>query len=276
MRRLLSLAALGVFPAILTAQADCFPGPNSNEAKTFALLSVPLAFTGARAPAVPAHGIGVGLEVASITVVDSATATPTVCRPGKGPENTDAVPVVVRLRFAAAVQGFLLELSWIPPVGVNGVKSNLIGVAIAHPFTLSAKWVLGVRAEGVFGSIHAPIVCDEAAVSDPASECFGGTISNDTWQPGIFGVEAVVGGGGGKVRPHLGLGYTHLSPRFQVNFTNAQGETDNRKVEVDLNRAAVFGGVSVPLGPLLLTGEAYATIGDAVIGRMVLRLPLSK
>ena len=276
MRRLVLLAAIGILPAILPAQDDCFPGPNSNEAKTFALLSVPLAFTGAQAPVARAHGIGVGLEVASIPAVDSGTATPTVCRPGKGPENTDAVPAVARLRFAAGVQGFLLELSWTPPVGVNGVTSNLLGLAISHPFPLSAKWTLGVRAEGVFGGIHGPIVCDDVAVADPASECFGGTISDDTWRPGLFGAEAVVGSGGGKIRPHLGVGYTHLSPRFQVNFTPAQGETDTRKVAVDMNRAAVFGGVTVPLGSLLLTGEAYATIGDAVIARMVLRLPLSK
>jgi hypothetical protein len=43
-----------------------------------------------------------------------------------------------------------------------------------------------------------------------------------------------------------------------------------------MNRAALFGGVTVPIGTLQLTGEAYATIGDAVIGRLVLRLPLSK
>jgi hypothetical protein len=38
----------------------------------------------------------------------------------------------------------------------------------------------------------------------------------------------------------------------------------------------VFGGVTVPVWTLTLTGEAYATIGDAVSGRLVLRLPLSK
>jgi hypothetical protein len=99
-------------------------------------------------------------------------------------------------------------------------------------------------------------------------------VSDDRWQPGVFGLEAVVGGGGGTIRPHLGIGYSHLRPRFQVHFTNAQGETDRRKVEVDLDRTAVFGGLTVPLGALRLTGEAYATLGDAIIGRLVLRAPL--
>jgi hypothetical protein len=268
------LATWLLTPVILTAQADCFPAKNSNEAKTFAILSVPIAFAGARAPVRSPHGVSFGVEVADLPAVDRATATPTACRPGKGPENTDPIPVVVRPRFSVAAQGFLFEVAWIPPVRVSGVKANLVSLAIARPFALAPHWALGIRAEGVLGALHAPIVCDEEAVKDITSECSGGTGSDDRWQPGVFGVEAVVGGGGGTVRPHLGVGYTHLRPRFQVHFTNAQGETDRRRVAVDLDRAALFGGLTVPLGMLRLTGEAYATLGDAVIGRVVLRAPL--
>lgn len=274
MRRRLGLAVVLLqLPALLAAQADCFPSKNSNEAKTFAILSVPIAFTGARAPMKAPRGVSIGVEVANLPSVNRATATPTVCRPGKGPESTDPTPVVVRPRLSLAVQGFLVEASWIPPVRVSGVKANLVSLAIARPFALSAHWTLGIRAEGVLGALHAPIVCDAEALRDPTSECAGGTLSDDRWQPGVFGLEAVVGGGG-KVRPHFGVGYSRLRSRFQVNFTNAQGETDTRRVEVDLNRAALFGGMTVPLGTLRLTGEAYATVGDAIIGRLVVRAPL--
>jgi hypothetical protein len=268
------LALLLLVPGMLTAQADCFPGKESNEAKTFAILSVPLAFTGARAPVGKPRGVSFGVEVANLPSVDAATATPTTCRPGKGPENTDPIPVVVRPRLSAVVGGFLLEAAWMPPVRVSGVKANLVSLAIARPFALRGGWALGVRAEGVLGALHAPIVCDEDALVDPTSECLGGTLSDDRWRPGVFGVEAVVGMGKGKVRPHAGVGYTLLRPRFQVNFTNAQGVTDRRKVEVDLARAALFGGVTFPLGTLRVTAEGYGTVGDAVVGRLVLRAPL--
>lgn len=274
MSRARVLTALLLTPVILHAQGDCFPGKESNEAKTFAILSVPMAFTGARAPMAKPHGVSLGVEVANLPKVDASTATPTICRPGKGPENTDPIPVVVRPRLSAVVGGFLLEAAWIPPVRVSGVKANLVSLAIAHPFALSNSWALGLRAEGVLGALHAPIVCDKDAVQDPTSECSGGTISDDRWSPGVFGVEAVVGGGKGKVRPHLGVGYSMLRPRFQVDFTNGQGETDRRKVEVNLARAALFGGVTFPLGALRVTAEGYGTVGDAVVGRLVVRAPL--
>ncbi len=261
-------------PMVLRAQGDCFPGKESNEAKSFAILSVPMAFTGARAPVGKPRGVSIGVEVANLPKVNDATATPTTCRPGKGPENTDPIPVVVRPRLSAVVGGFLLEAAWIPPVRVRGVKANLVSLAIAHPFALSNGWALGLRAEGVLGALHAPIVCDKAAIRDPASECSGGTISDDRWAPGVFGVEAVVGGGKGRVRPHLGVGYSVLRPRFQVDFTNAQGETDRRKVEVNLERASLFGGVTFPVGVLRVTAEGYGTVGDAVVGRLVVRAPL--
>lgn len=277
MMRLSAWTALLVFaPSSLLAQGDCFPGKASNEAKTFAILAVPIAFTGARAPVAHPRGVSIGFEAANLPTVDRATATPTTCRPGKGPENTDPISVLVRPRLAVVVGGFLLEAAWIPPVRVSGVKANLLSLAVAHPFALSTNWALGVRAEGVLGALHAPIVCDAAAVRDQNSECAGGTISDDRWQPGVFGVEAVVGGGSGKVRPHIGVGYTLLRPRFQVNFTNAQGETDRRRVEVDIERAALFGGVTFPLGALRVTAEGYGTVGDAIVGRVVLRAPLAR
>jgi hypothetical protein len=65
-----------------------------------------------------------------------------------------------------------------------------------------------------------------------------------------------------------------LQPRFQVDFTNSLGSRDRRKVEVDLNRAAILGGVTYQIGPVDLTAEGYATIADAITVRFVLRAPL--
>ncbi|MEP6590834.1 MAG: hypothetical protein ABJC19_06610 [Gemmatimonadota bacterium] len=276
MRTLAWSCLLALAPSSLLAQGDCFPGKESNEAKTFAILSVPLAFTGARAPVRAPHGVSIGVEVASLPGVDRATATPTICRPGKGPENTAPIPLLVRPRLAAVVGGFLLEAAWIPPLRVSGVKANLISLAVARPFAIGRELALGLRVEGVFGALHAPIVCDKDAVRDALSECFGGTLSDDRWRPGVLGVEAVVSGGHGKLKPHLGAGYTLLRPRFQVNFTNAQGETDRRRVEVDLQRTALFGGVTFPLGALRVTAEGYGTLGDAVTARLVVRAPLAR
>ncbi|MGH7592975.1 MAG: hypothetical protein ACRELE_03870 [Gemmatimonadales bacterium] len=261
--------------AALHAQDICVPAKDSHEANTFAALSVPVAFTSAGAPGV-SRGVWLGLEIASLPTVSRADATPTACRPGKGPENTNPIPVLIRPRIALAFRGFVFEASWIPPVRVATVRANLIGLAITHPHPLGHGWVLGLRAEAVLGSLRAPITCDDAALRDVSSDCFGGTRSDDRWQPGVFGAEAVIGGGRGRIRPHLGIGYNWLRPRFEVNFTNAADSTDHRRIQVNLQRVAVFAGVTTRIGWGSVTAEAYSTPADAVTARLVFRTLLGR
>jgi hypothetical protein len=57
-----------------------------------------------------------------------------------------------------------------------------------------------------------------------------------------------------------------------VNFTNSQGSTDNRKVEVNLQRVVAFGGIGwSPAATWELAGELYASPGDAVSVRLAVR-----
>ena len=275
--KLVSLGALLVMAGSsrLSAQDLCVPPTNSHEAKTFAILSVPVAFTGARAPAV-GHGLSIAVEAASLPTVGRTDATPTACRPDKGPENTNPIPGLIRPRVAYATHGLVFEASWIPPVRIDQVRANLIGLAIAHPHPLGRGWVLGLRAEAVLGSLRAPVTCPDAALRDPTSQCFGGTRSDDRWQPGVFGAEAVVGAGRANLRPHFGVGYSVLRPRFEVNFTNAADSTDHRRVEVNLQRIAVFAGVTMRMGSSSLTAEAYSTPADAITARVVVRTLLAK
>jgi hypothetical protein len=270
--RTVLILGLVVVPASLAAQGDCFPGTESNEAQTFAIFSVPLAYSPLSAPARDAPKWRLGLEISSIPNVDDETATPTECRPGKGPENTDLLPALLRPRFAARLgAGFLLDASWIPPVRINGVKSNLFGLALAWSGKMGRSLTLGARLHGTFGEINAPITCPEEALEDPGSECFEGTESDDRYKPNIFGADVRLGLGTSesKVHPYAGVGYNRLQPRFQVNFTNSAGELDDRKVEVDLNRMAVFGGLSWKLSQSLgLAGEVYSTPSDAVTLRI--------
>jgi hypothetical protein len=231
--------ALLVLPGILRAQEDCYPGPESNEAKTLAIFSVPLAYSPLAAPVREQPSWRLGLEVSTIPDVDDETATPTICRPGKGPENTDLLPALVRPRVVARLgAGLVLDASWVPPVRINGVKSNLFGVALGWNSAMSGSVTFGARVHGTFGEVNAPITCPEEALADPASECFEGTESDDSYKPNIFGADVRLGFGAAasKVHPYAGLGYSRLQPRFQVNFTNSAGELDNRRVIVDLNR----------------------------------------
>lgn len=273
-RAIALLAVVLGWPSLASAQADCFPGSESNEAKTLAIFSVPLAFGRGNAPEM-FYGFTAGLELTYLPQVSDAISTPTVCRPGKGPENTDLLFALPRPRLGMPLPlGLTLEASWVPPIRVNGVKANLFGVALEKAFGRVDGLVVAVRAHGTFGTIHAPITCDDDALEDPTSECFGGTKSDDRLSPNIFGVDVAVGGplASGRLRPYAGAGYNRLQPRFQVNFTNKFGELDDRKVEVNLDRLVVFGGATWQVAERWgVSGEIYAAPADAVTARIIVR-----
>jgi hypothetical protein len=258
----------------LAAQSVCQPSASSHEAKTFAIFSVPLAFSAAAPPDV-LPGITVGIEGAYLPRIDQTTATPTICRPGKGPENANLLFALPRPRISLPLPlGLALQASWVPPVRVAGVKANLFGVSLAKSFGSRDGFAVGIHAHATFGSIHAPITCDDAALGDPTSECFGGTRSDDRYSPNIFGADVSLGWqmAGGRLRPYIGGGYNRLRPRFQVNFTNQFGDVDRTRVAVDLDRGVVFGGALWQLSDRLgVVGEFYAAPADAVTWRLAIR-----
>lgn len=266
---------LALSAAVAEAQVLCTPTKDSHEAQLFAALAVPLAYATAEAPGALAPGrVRVGLEGTYLPNIDETTRTATQCRPGKGPEHTDLLFAFPRPRATVGLPGGLqLEASWIPPIRLNGVQSNLLGVALSRGIALGAgRTALTIRAHGTVGRVRAAITCPDEELDNPTSECFQGTRSDDRYHPNSAGLEGVVGWalGGGRVRPFVGGGVNLLRPRFQVNFTNQFGQLDDTKVEVNLTRGALFGGATWAIGRGVdLSGEIYGAPGDAVTGRLL-------
>jgi hypothetical protein len=259
----------------LPAQAVCRPPASSNEAKVFGNFAVPLAFSTLAAPQpVRAGFLRLTLEGSYLPTLDAATRTATICRPGKGPENTDLLFAFPRPRIAVGLPGsLLLEASWIPPVRLNGAKANLGAVALGRGFALGQRGTttVGIRVHATFGVVEAPITCDDEALVDVTSECYQGTRSDDHYHPATYGAEGSVGWrlAGGRVRPYLGGGVNLLRPRFQVHFVNSFGDTDSTRVELNLTRGVAFGGVTWETARGFgLGGEIYAAPADAVTARL--------
>jgi hypothetical protein len=282
MRQFSLILALGVaFPALSVAQSTCNPPKDSHEADLFAHQSVPLAFSIGRGPTLPRPGtITVSLEGTYLPDIDATTATPTFCRPGKGPENVNILFGFVRPRveFALAHGGFV-EVSWDPPIRVKGVKPNLWGFALGRSVPIGASTLFTGRLHALIGSVHGPFTCPESYLNDPASTCNGGSVSDDRYSPNIFGAELGLGWAlsGGRFRPYIGAGYNILHPRFQVNHTDQTGTLDNQKIEVNLTRLALMGGATLALSPSFgISGEVYSQPSDAVTGRVRLSYQFGK
>jgi hypothetical protein len=272
MRLFAALGVLLVLPAVVAGQ-DCNPPKSSNEAKVFAIRGTSIAFSPLEAPVrQPTGAIGLTLEGSYLPKIDSATRVPSVCRPGKPAENTNLLFGFVRPRLVLnSSQGFFLELSWVPPIRINGVKANLFALAGGRTVTLNPASLLRARAYWTGGTIRAPFTCPEYALNDPAYQCGGGKVSDDKYQPNAFGGDFSIGWSLGKLQPYLGIGVNFLRPRFQVNHTDSLGITDNTKVEVNLTRFAAMGGVTLVLSPVFrLGGELYTQPTDVVTGRVFL------
>jgi hypothetical protein len=268
------VSLLAVSPAGLAAQGDCFPSADSHEAQLFAHFSAPLAFSAAQSPwAYRPGSVQVGLEGTYLPDASDRIATPTVCRPGKGPEDVNLLAAFPRPRLAYSLaHGVLLEISWVPPVTINHVRPNLWGFALSRSVPLSPHMVFMGRVHATIGSLKAPFVCSERAIADPTSECSTAKApSKDTYKPNIFGVELAMAfpQAQGRFRPYLGAGYNILHPRFQVYWVNTSNVVDNRKVEVNLSRLALFGGVTLaPAERFNLSFEGYSTPSDLVTARV--------
>jgi len=262
--------------AQLAAQAACRPPADSHEAAIFGNFAVPLSFGPLAAPEPARPGsIRLMLEGSYLPTLDPVTRTSTICRPGKGPENTDLLFAFPRPRVALGLPGgLLLEGSWIPPVRLNGAKADLGAVALGRGFALGrGVTTVGIRAHATFGVVQGPITCDNENIADPTSECYQGTRSDDHYHPGIYGADGSVGWhlAGGRLRPYMGAGINLLRPRFQVHFVNSLGELDSTRVEVNLTRGVAFGGATWETGRGFgLGGEIYTAPADAVTARVAL------
>jgi hypothetical protein len=262
-------------PVGLAGQGICRPAADSHEAQMLAAYSVPIAYAYAGAGPLSPGAARLTLEGTYLPDIDEDLRTATFCRPGKGPEHTDFLFAYPRPRAQLGLpDGFRVEASWIPPVRLNHVKSNLVGLSLERGVPLGSRGAeLDLRAHATFGVVRAPITCDDAELADPTSECFQGTRSDDHYHPNIFGLEALYGWslGEGRVRPFIGAGVNVIHPRFQANFINSGGSLEVTRIVVNMTRGVMLAGATwVPSHGLGLTGEIYAIPGDAVTGRVAL------
>ena len=270
------LILAAVLAAPLAGQGGtCSPSGGSREAQVFAHMAVPLAFGMAQAPWIFRPGqVQLGMEGSYIPDASARIRTPTKCRPGAAPENWNQARVLPRPRVGFALaDGIMLEIAWVPPIRIQGIKPSLWSFALSRTVPLNRKGAMFAgRAHMTIGSVRAPIVCSAAATTDPASAtCLGGTKSDDKFSPNIYGVElaATFPVSQGRVRPYLGAGYNIIHPRLQENYRDALDVKHTQKTKVNISRFTAFGGLTLePVNGFMLSGEAYSAPSDVVTGRV--------
>lgn len=282
MRYWLIPVALAAAASPLSAQlGNCTLGhlpDGSNEAELFRIRGTSTVFARVASPlTLREKGVVIAFEATSLPAVDDATATPTYCNTGKPPEHVNLLPVLPRPRVIIGLADEItLEASWVPPIRIDGVKADLLGLALARTAPLG-NGLVSIRANATFGVIRAAITCTKEQIAQNpadsgASECAGGAHpSDDHFKPNSYGLDLTYGWpvGGGKLRPYFGAGVNWLRPRFQVDFTDRFDVHKDQKIEGNYRRLALFGGASwYPTTRWGATAEIYADPGTTVVGRV--------
>jgi hypothetical protein len=273
--------ALLVGAVPLVGQNDCTLGnlpESSNEAEIFRIRGVSTMFARAASPmALRERSLMVVFEAATLPTIDDETATPTYCRAGKPAENVNLMGFLPRPRVIVGLaDGVTFEASWIPPIRVNGVKANVLGLALARAVPMG-DGLISIRGAATFGSIRAPITCTKEQIAetpgDPgATECAGGAEpSDDQYKPNGYTVDLAYGWPalGGKLRPYVGGGVNFLRPRFQVDFTDQADVKQDQRVEGNFTRPILFAGATwIPANRLGITAEFATDPGTTWVGRV--------
>lgn len=204
-----------------------------------------------------------GLELAAVPRLDEEQRR--VGFNGTKVEDLNRVPALVRPRLTIGLPGRVsAELAWLPPVEINGMRTNLFSLGIGRPLVEHPGWSLGLRAFGQTGTSKGDLTCtaEDASVppGEPGNEFGCEAPSDDTATLDHVGLELV-----GAWRPNwMGGGALHLAVasvwhdlEFQVDALTF-GYRDRTRLVTDGRTTSVTAGASFPIGERMrLAGELY-------------------
>lgn len=226
-----------------------FDRPESWALKYFSSVST---FTGLGSPVVrEPWSVELGLEAGWIPHLSDSQRR--VGFDGMNLEDLNKTPVFGRPRVAVGLPGGLsAELGWVPPVEINGQKTNLLAGALERPFLDRADWTLGLRLYGQVGYATGDFTCSTSVASQPPGSngnplgCNGP--SRDTARLNNAGAALTGGvkiGAGGAL--HFAVGATYNDLAFQVGAVEF-GFPDDTRLATHGWTGWAAAGVGWPLG----------------------------
>jgi hypothetical protein len=265
--------ALAGVAGVASAQGRCEVSDTTNEAKLQAFYAAPLAFSPSGLLGLRPGSIQIGADFTLVPEPSNDISHPTLCYVGKE-ENTRLSPIFPRPHLRVGLPaGFFVEAMYLPPITVADATPNLGSVAlgVARPITPRIGYAL--RAHATVGQVKGPITCNDDALqtTDPSAPCYGNEQSEDTYKPNLVGAEAgLTWQWLARVSGYVGAGVSTFKPRFQVGFTDLNGNLDDTLVLPErMTRLTLLVGSAWAATPRIsLTGELYSAPEDMTTIRL--------
>ena len=167
-------------------------------------------------------------------------------------EDINRLPAIFRPRVTVGLPAeFSLDVAWVPPVELRGVKSNLFAIGLERPVSTAGPWTLGIRLYGQLGEIEGDFTCAEDEASFPPGSpgnIWGCEVpSEDELTLNYVGVAFTGGYGFKKTDFHWGLAANYMDMEFQVNAIT-YGVIDRSLLVADGWTWSFNGGASWRLG----------------------------
>ena len=212
-------APLQAQPVLEVSQDLDFDRPESWAMKYFASASL---LTGLGAVPEPASGdVDLALEVGWLPSLSAEKRR--VGFNGAKVEDLNRTSLFPRPRLLVGLPARLsLEGSWVPPVDIDGVQPNLLGLALGRPLLERGRWRLGARLHGQYGTLEGDITCpaaEAAAGPDPELNPFlCEAPSRDELTVRSVHLELVAGrrAGASGVEPYAALGAGRMELDFRI------------------------------------------------------------
>jgi hypothetical protein len=162
----------------------------------------------------------------------------------------------VRGRIGLSGSAFL-ELGYLPPIELDGVKPHMFSVAVGRPFALGEALRIGLRGYGHLGSIEGDITCSAQEIEEGENEFDCAAPSNDDLSQRVFGGEITAGFGSGPLRPYVGFAVNYMDLEFQIDALHS-GVHDRTLELTDGTTIYVNGGATYAAGEKWrITGELF-------------------
>jgi hypothetical protein len=171
---------------------------------------------------------------------------------GSKVENLNRLPALFRPRLTIGLPAKMsLDIAWVPPIEVRGVKSNLFALGLERPVYSVGPWTLGVRIYGQVGTVESDFTCSEEEGSHPPGppDNIWGCEAPSEDEVTLNYVGAAFTGGMQyrKTEFHWGLAANYMDMEFQVNALTF-GFIDRSLLLADGWTWSVNGGASWSLG----------------------------
>jgi hypothetical protein len=157
-----------------------------------------------------------------------------------------------------------LDLSYTPPIQIEGLRPQLFTAGLERPLFSSGPWVIGARFYGQIGEVEGDITCtaEDAAIApgEPGNEFGCEEASNDVVSIDYVGFGVTGGYWLNRDRGsamHCGVFANHMDLIFQVDALTS-GIRDRTRLVTDGWTYSITGGWTVALArPTRLSFEAF-------------------